>query len=103
LAERQEWKRKQGQDADESEAIPDFTGREAGIERLQSWAEIAREVLDAGDDIEAMPLDDVEYHVSAILLIDKRCWTKAFDHCRLMLCTNHLTLLFNTRLRRPNS
>ena len=43
--------------------IPSFTGREPGIERLHAWAEMAQEVLSGGDDIEAMPLDDVEYHV----------------------------------------
>ena len=65
MAEQQAVKRKQVEhETDDSEDVPAFTGREAGIEHIQSWADIAQEVLQAGDDIEAMPLDDVEYHVS---------------------------------------
>jgi hypothetical protein len=65
MEEQQALKRRQAeQEPDETEAIPSFTGREPGIEHLQSWADVAQEVLEAGDEIEAMPLDDVEYHVS---------------------------------------
>ena len=56
-------KRQENSEEHSADDIPSFTGREAGIDNLQAWAEMAQEVLQAGDDIEAMPLDDVEYHV----------------------------------------
>lgn len=75
IAEQQAFKARQNQsESRSSEDIPSFTGKEAGIERLSAWADIAQDVLQAGDEIEAMPLDDVEYHVSSGSLRQKP-WT----------------------------
>lgn len=66
LDEQRQWRKRQERPEEHSpDDVPSFTGREAGIDKLHAWAEMAQEVLEAGDDIEAMPLDDVEYHVSA--------------------------------------
>jgi len=105
VAEQQAVKRKQIEhEMDDSEDVPAFTGREAGIEHIQSWADIAQEVLQAGDDIEAMPLDDVEYHVSrpesmTERYIMARILTRRFvaNFIRSTSSIKRLTPLCNTR------
>lgn len=53
-----------GEDLDET---PNFRVDQPGYSQLKKWAGLANTVMEAGDEIEAMNLDDVEYHVSISL------------------------------------
>lgn len=68
IEEQQEMKRRQADPSmiDPAEAMPHFTGAAdgAGTDMLNSWLAIAQDVLNSGEKVEPLELDDMEYHVS---------------------------------------